>query len=107
MRRRDFLRPATGLVATLGILGTSEPVPAMAAVGQLCAEATFPQVQKLTAYVAQFVVNTKYSDLPSEVLELGKKSILDGLGLALSGSKAETAGFIHEYVKSFGFRPGG
>src|SRR6266851_2922376 len=107
MRRRDFLRTATGLVATLGILGTSEPVPAMAAVGQLCAEATFPQVQKLTAYVAQFVVNTKYSDLPSEVLELGKKSILDGLGLALSGSKAETAGFIQEYVKSFGFRPGG
>ena len=107
MRRRDFLRTATGLGATLGILGTSEPVPAMAAVGQPCAEATFPQVQKLTAYVAQFVVNTKYSDLPSEVLELGKKSILDGLGLALSGSKAETAGFIQEYVKSFGFRPGG
>jgi 2-methylcitrate dehydratase PrpD len=64
-------------------------------------------VQKLTASVADFVAKTKYSDIPDETQELGKKSILDGLGLALSGSKAETAGLIHEYVKSFGFQPGG
>ena len=42
-----------------------------------------------------------------EALELGKKSILDGLGLALSGSRAKTAGLIQEYVTSFGFHPGG
>ncbi len=52
-------------------------------------------------------MNTKYSDVPAEAQELGKKSILDGLGLALSGSKAETAGLIEQYVKSFGFQPGG
>jgi 2-methylcitrate dehydratase PrpD len=39
-------------------------------------------------------------------MELGKKSILDGLGLALSGSKAETTSLIRQYVGSFGFASG-
>lgn len=107
MRRRDFLRTATGLGATLGILGNSEPAFAGDAAPQSCAEPAFPQVQKLTANLAQFIVNTKYSDVAPEALELGKKSILDGLGLALSGSRAETAGLIQEYVNSFGFHSRG
>jgi len=37
----------------------------------------------------------------------GKKSILDALGLALSGSKAETAGLVAKYADSFGFHPVG
>ena len=107
MRRRDFLRTATGVGATLGILGSSEPAAGSDAAPQPCAEPGFPQVQKLTESVAQFVVNNKYSDISPEALELGKKSILDGLGLALSGSRAETAGLIQEYVRSFGFQPAG
>jgi len=107
MRRRDFLRTATGVGATLGILGSSEPAAGSDAAPQPCAEPGFPQVQKLTESVAQFVVNTKYSDISPEALELGKKSILDGLGLALSGSRAETACLIQEYVRSFGFQPAG
>src|SRR5882724_8585618 len=107
IRRRDFLRTATGIGATLGILGSSELASAGDAAPKPCAEPAFPQVQKLTASVAQFVVDTKYSDVPAEALELGKKSILDGLGLALSGSRAETAGLIQEYVKSFSFQSGG
>lgn len=108
IRRRDFLTNATGLGATLGIiLGGSELAPGSETAPQPCAEPAFPQVQKLTANIAEFVVSTRYADIPSEALELGKKSILDGLGLALSGSKAETAGLIEEYTKSFGFHPGG
>ncbi len=57
--------------------------------------------------VTEFVVNRKYSTIPPEALELGKKSILDGLGLALSGSRAETGGLIDKYARSFGFHPGG
>ncbi|PYX35015.1 MAG: MmgE/PrpD family protein, partial [Acidobacteria bacterium] len=105
--RRDFLRTVTAAGATLGILGSSELATASDVASQPCPERPFPQVQKLTSSVAEFVVNTKYSDIPAEAQELGKKSILDGLGLALSGSKAETAGLIEQYVKSFGFQPGG
>ena len=107
IRRRDFLRTATGVGATLGILGSSELASGSEAASPACPEPAFPQVQKLTASVAQFVVDTKYSDVSPEALELGKKSILDGLGLGLSGSRAETAGLIQAYVKSFGFHSGG
>ena len=99
MKRRDFLKTATGASATLGLMGA---VPALAAENnEPCKQAPFPQVPKLSQYVAGFVVQTKYSDIPAEVLQLGKKSILDGLGLALSGSKGETAPLVAEYLKSF------
>src|SRR6266850_2941126 len=107
MKRRDFLRTATGLGATIGILGNSASASGDAAPPQPCPTAAFLQVKELTAQVAQFIANTNYLDISPEALELGKKSILDGLGLALSGSKAETAGLIQQYVGSFGFRPGG
>ena len=46
--------------------------------------------ESLTAYVADFVASTRLADIPAPVLELGKKSILDGLGLALAGSVAKS-----------------
>jgi len=105
--RRDFLRTVTAAGATLGAFGNAKPTTVSEAASQPCPEPPFPQLQKLTASVAEFVVNTKYSDIPAETQELGKKSILDGLGLALSGSRAETAGLIQQYVKPFGFQSGG
>src|SRR3954447_23399767 len=56
----------------------------------------------VTREVAAFIVNTRYSDIPSDVIELGKKSILDGLGLALSGSVAETGRLSRAYVSLLG-----
>ncbi len=43
----------------------------------------------LTRYVADFICNASAADLPADVIALGKKSILDGLGLALSGGATE------------------
>ena len=56
----------------------------------------------LTRYVCEFIVNTRYEDIPPEVLELGKKSILDGFGLALAGSVSEHRHAVLEYVKPLG-----
>jgi len=56
----------------------------------------------LTEYVARFVVETGYDDLPHEIIELGKKSILDGLGLALSGSVAKSGELVRTYLHSLG-----
>src|SRR5271157_4171473 len=71
--------------------------------------AAFAQTSKdggLTHEVAAFIVNTTYKDLPEDVVELGRKSILDGLGLALSGSVAETGRLSREYVASLGISRG-
>ena len=112
MKRRAFLRNAAGAGVSLGLLGASESrladaQTAPASTAPASCETSFPQVPKLTMHTAEFVVNLKLADIPAETLELGKKSILDGLGLALSGSKAETWRFIQEYLKPFGFPPSG
>ncbi len=52
----------------------------------------------LTRYVADFVCGTKASDLPEDVVALGKKSILDGLGLALSGSVAKSGELVRRHL---------
>jgi 2-methylcitrate dehydratase PrpD len=57
----------------------------------------------LTKYVAEFVVHTQYADIPPDVIELGKKSLLDGIGLALAGSKLPTYNILRTYMSSFGF----
>lgn len=44
----------------------------------------------LTKQVAEFVHNNKYNSIPKKVIELGKKHILDGFGLAIAGSVART-----------------
>ena len=44
--------------------------------------------EDLTREVASFVIDTTYDELPDDLLDLSRKSILDGLGLALSGSVA-------------------
>jgi 2-methylcitrate dehydratase PrpD len=62
----------------------------------------FPKTSGLTAYVGRFVATTTYEQIPEEVKELGKKSILDGLGLALAGSRAETGAIARKYVEQIG-----
>src|SRR5262249_39249014 len=54
----------------------------------------------LTKSVAEFIVDTKYKDIPASVIELGKKSILDGFGLALAGSVSAMGPLIRPYVQS-------
>ncbi|MGA0564390.1 MmgE/PrpD family protein [Ancylobacter sp. VNQ12] len=65
-----------------------------------------PIVEGLTRQVAEFVVGTNLADLPAEVVELGKKSILDGIGLALSGSVAKSGEHIQSYLAGLGIKDG-
>ncbi len=56
----------------------------------------------LTAYVAEFIVRTRASDVPADVTRLGKRSILDGIGLALAGSVAESGHLVRKHLRSLG-----
>jgi 2-methylcitrate dehydratase PrpD len=66
----------------------------------------FPEVKGLTREVADFICRTTYEAVPEDVIELGKKSILDGLGLALCGSLARTGSVAREYLQSLGISNG-
>ena len=53
----------------------------------------------LTREVTEFILSTRFDDIPGEVVMLAKKSILDGFGLALAGSVAESGKITQNYLK--------
>ena len=95
MLRRDFGKTVLGALAASTLL-ESPPIAKAAT----CYD--FPKVSGVTDYVAKFVAETKYEDIPEDVIELGKKSILDGLGLALAGSMADTGAISRKYIEKLG-----
>lgn len=54
--------------------------------------------EHLTRYVSDFICTTRVSDLPQEVVALGKKHVLDGLGLALSGGASHCGGLVRRHL---------
>jgi 2-methylcitrate dehydratase PrpD len=99
MLRRDFGKFSVGVMGSTvfaNSLRSSDTAP----------RGEFPKVRGLTEHVGKFVTMTKYEDIPEEVIELGKKSILDGLGLALAGSKAESGPLSRQYVENLGICQG-
>src|SRR5260370_7570772 len=99
MRRRDFGKVSLSLVASRMLTDSTKGAGGGSS-------SDFPKTPGLTEYVGQFVLGTKYQDIPQEVIELGKKSILDGLGLALAGSRAESGPISRKYVENLGIRDG-
>src|ERR1017187_7071175 len=94
MNRRDLFKNS---LAVSALALTSRRVDASPAPA-----AEFPKAPGLTKSVAEFIVNTKYSDIPQDVIDLGKKSILDGFGLALAGSVSVMGPLVRQYVQSLG-----
>ncbi len=95
MRRRDFGIASLGVIASTMLADSTESA-------ELMSRSDFPRAPGLTDYVAKFVSHAKYEDIPGEVVELGKKSILDGLGLALAGSNAQTGTLCRRYLEKIG-----
>ena len=95
MLRRDFGKASLGVIGSAVLAGS-----AGGAGGVLGSD--FPNAPGLTEYVGRFVASTRYRDIPEDVIELGKKSILDGLGLALAGSRAQTGTICREYLGHLG-----
>jgi len=103
MIRREFLKNSLVAAAALppvGLLRAATPSV------QPCEPADFPKSPGLTRYVTKFIVNTKYEDIPANVIELGKKTILDGFGLALAGSVSVSGPIIRQYIETLGLAPG-
>lgn len=56
------------------------------------------QSTQLTRYLAEFICDAKLTDLSPELIALGKKSILDGLGLALSGGATHCGQLVRQHL---------
>jgi 2-methylcitrate dehydratase PrpD len=94
MRRRDFGKASLGAIASTAFLQSTKGADTPAG--------DFAKAPGLTEYVGKFIASTKYEDIPQDAIELSKKSILDGLGLALAGSRAQTGAICREYVENLG-----
>ena len=56
----------------------------------------------VTDYVAGFVTGTKSADIPKDVAHLGKRSVLDGIGLALAGAASHQGEIARTYLERLG-----
>ena len=99
MIRRDFFRNSLAATAAMSGWPLSEPA-ASAAKGEL------PAAPGLTRYMSEFIVSQKYQDIPDSVVALGKKTLLDGFGLALAGSTSNIGPIIRRYIDSLGYSDG-
>ena len=61
-----------------------------------------PAEKSLTAEVARFIVEYATRRIPGDVMHLGKRSILDGIGLALAGNAAESGRIVRTYLEDAG-----
>src|SRR3990172_934488 len=101
INRRAFF---TNSLAVAGTMALSKASPLSAAARPQ--SQALAQAPGLTKYVSEFIVNARYEDIPENVLALGRKSILDGFGLALAGSVSEMGPLVRKYVEMQGFSDG-
>jgi 2-methylcitrate dehydratase PrpD len=99
MDRRHFLYASSGLAGS-SLIAIPSIAQTPAPPKQGCTP-PFPKIDNLTEQVANFVLNTSYESIPADVIELGKKSILDAIGLALYGATDETWKILDEYLMPF------
>ena len=59
-------------------------------------------VAPITDYVAGFITGTEAAAVPADVMHLGKRSVLDGIGLALAGAASHTGAIIRRYLAALG-----
>ena len=114
--RKRFLGGVASLAGAAALPGglarravaASEPQAAgmeaagMEAAGKAAGMAAGRSGKGLTAAVAGFVVATRYGDLPPALIDLGKMHILDAIGLAIAGERAESGTIVRRYLADLG-----
>ena len=104
MIRRDFCKTSLALA---GLALSKGPTEALASPAEASPAEELAKAPGLTKYVSEFIVNTKYEDIPENVIAIGKKTMLDGFGLALAGSASTAGPRIRQYIESLGPCGGG
>jgi 2-methylcitrate dehydratase PrpD len=62
-------------------------------------------MERTTEFIARFVSELKYEDIPREVIERAKRQILDVIGVALAGSTQEVGKIALRFVERTGGAP--
>lgn len=65
----------------------------------------YNEAPKYTKMVIDFICDTKYEDLPEDVIERAKGRILDTIGVAYSGGTESVGKVIKNFVRTYGGAP--
>jgi 2-methylcitrate dehydratase PrpD len=98
LNRRQILAATAAFGATIAPLNGDESH----ASPQQSGEAIPGPDTGITAEAAQFSANTRLEDLPPELIGTGKIHILDAIGLAIAGERAETGEIVRRYLSDLG-----
>ena len=55
-----------------------------------------------TERVAEFIVNTRFEQVPTEAIDVAKGAVVDGLGVAIAGSQTEIGRIVTRWAKEMG-----
>src|SRR5262245_54035146 len=101
--RRHILTAAAALGPAIAALRCKD---SWAAPQQQSGEGKPSEDTRITSEASQFCLNAQFKDLPPELVETGKIHILDAIGLAIAGERAETGGIIRRYLGDLGAASG-
>ena len=59
-------------------------------------------IKPLAAHVAEFATKTRYDDIPSDVVRMAKKHILDTIGVGLAGVPSDGSEIVRRYIEALG-----
>jgi 2-methylcitrate dehydratase PrpD len=102
MKRRDFLASVSMASFALPVQTAWSASEAAASSSSYASPSESPAPDEVTRHVAEFVVGTRWQDLPPGLIEAGKKSLLDALGLAVAGRRADSGAIVMRYLASLG-----
>jgi 2-methylcitrate dehydratase PrpD len=55
---------------------------------------------RATRAVVDFITGARWQDFPAEAIHLGKRCVIDGLGVMLAGSTTQGSGILRDHVRS-------
>ena len=104
LTRKDFLKVAAA--TTVGSIAASSQAPSGASAQQADMTGTKgrkrPPTRGVTQEVVGFIAKSRIDQFPADVVQQGKRCLIDGFGVVLAGSTLHGSAIIRDYVKSGG-----
>src|SRR5262245_17644099 len=85
----------TGPAEVVGSAQSASPAPPARSKKQTGAD-----LQGSTDALVTFITTSSLRSMPDEAVALGKRCLIDGLGVMLAGSTTEGSGIVRQYVKA-------
>jgi 2-methylcitrate dehydratase PrpD len=107
LTRKEFLKAAATTMGSMACAGLDADAGGQSPSGASNSSAARkPPTKGVTQEVVNFIASSRIDRFPDDVVQQGKRCLVDGFGVVLAGSTLEGSKIVHEYVKAGGGTPG-